>query len=76
MPEPTMAALDGRTMLTEGFVRSATGLSRHTLIRMRKLPDAGGLPFVRLSTRRIGYLRNDVEAFLAVRRVGAVRAAA
>jgi hypothetical protein len=36
---------------------------------MRQQPDCGGLPFVRLSEKRIGYLRRDVGAFLLARRV-------
>ena len=42
-----------------------------TLLRMRQRPNAGGLPFVKLSQHRVGYLRDDLLAFLAVRRVGA-----
>lgn len=56
-------------------VERQTGLSKHTLIRMRQRPGAGGLPFVRLTTKRIGYRRGDVRAFIAARRVGDLQAA-
>jgi hypothetical protein len=56
-------------------VEKQTGLSRHTLIRMRQRPEAGGLPFVRLTAKRIGYRRGDVRAFIAARRVGTLHAA-
>ncbi len=46
------------------------GVSKITLLRMRKLPDAGGLPYVRLSANRVGYIRRDLRAYLAARRVG------
>ena len=58
-------------VLSTREVSQALGLSIITIKRMRKLADCGGLPFVRLSSARIGYLRSDVHDFLAARRVGA-----
>jgi hypothetical protein len=52
------------------------GVSKFTLLRMRQRPDADGLPFVKLSPNRIGYVRRDVLAFIAARRVGNVLKAA
>lgn len=66
----------------EHLVMSATevalmlGISQITLLRMRQRPSACGLPFVQLSQHRIGYLRADVLAYLAARRVGALPEAA
>ena len=60
------------TVLTEAEVRQQLRLSKITLLRMRQRDDRGGLPFVQLSPGRIGYLRADVTAFLAARRVGAI----
>jgi hypothetical protein len=57
-------------VLTEREARTLLRLSRVTLLRMRQLPDKGGLPFVQLSSGRIGYLRSDVRSYLAARRVG------
>jgi antitoxin component of RelBE/YafQ-DinJ toxin-antitoxin module len=51
-------------------VAKQLGVSKATLIRMRQRQDAGGLPFVKLSAKRIGYRRADVRAFLVARRVG------
>jgi hypothetical protein len=57
-------------VLTEPEARQLLRLSKVTLIRMRKLADKGGLPFVRLSAGRIGYFRRDIVGYLAARRVG------
>ena len=53
-------------------VQQVLGVSKDTLERMRKLPNAGGLPFIRLSANRIGYRRGDWRAFIAARRFGAI----
>jgi hypothetical protein len=57
-------------VLSTREVSQALGLSTITVKRMRKLADCGGLPFVKLSTGRIGYLRRDIISYLATRRVG------
>lgn len=57
-------------VLTEPEARQLLRLSKITMLRMRQLPDQGGLPFVRLSPGRIGYFQRDVHAYLATRRVG------
>jgi predicted DNA-binding transcriptional regulator AlpA len=62
-------------VLSTREVSQALGLSTITIKRMRKLADRGGLPFVRLSPGRIGYLRNDVHAYIAARRVGNIKTA-
>ncbi len=59
-------------VLPAADVARMLGLSRHTLMRMRRRPQAAGLPFVKLSEGRLGYRRTDVEAFLRARRVGAL----
>lgn len=43
------------------------GLAVGTLNKMRLTGD--GPPFVRLTSRAVGYLRSDLDAFLASRRV-------
>jgi predicted DNA-binding transcriptional regulator AlpA len=58
-------------VLTEPEVRQLLGLSKITLHRMRYRPNCGGLPYVKLSPGRIGYLRSDVETYLNECRVGA-----
>jgi hypothetical protein len=58
------------SVLTEQEARALLRLSKITLLRMRQLPDAGGLPFVQLSQSRIGYRLSDIDAYLAARRVG------
>jgi len=63
-------------VLTAEHTAQKLGLSKITLIRMRQRADCGGLPFVRLSQHRIGYLSSDVDAFLAARRVGKLPEAA
>lgn len=65
-----MDTSDKRVIYTVPEVAEMLGVSTFTLLRKRQQPDAGGLPFVQLSTNRIGYLRADVEAFLRARRVG------
>jgi predicted DNA-binding transcriptional regulator AlpA len=63
-------------VLTPPQVASLLGMHKHTLWRMRNAPEAGGLPFVKLSPQRIGYIRDDVLAYLAARRVGKLPEAA
>jgi DNA-binding MurR/RpiR family transcriptional regulator len=46
------------------------GVSKFTLLRMRQAEGCSGLPFVQISPGRIGYLKSDVRAYLAARRVG------
>jgi hypothetical protein len=57
-------------VLTAAEAAKRLGLSRFTLLRMRQLPNAGGLPFVKLSQARIGYWSRDVAAYLVAKRVG------
>jgi len=59
-------------VLTAPATAEMLGLSEFTLLRKRQLPDAGGLPFVQLSAKRIGYRLSDVLAFLNAHRVGAL----
>ena len=66
---PIPASVDDM-VLTEPEARQLLRVSKITLIRMRKLADKGGLPFVKLSPGRIGYLRRDIITYLATRRVG------
>ena len=66
---------DPDQVLTIPEVAKLLAVHHHTLLRMRQTPDAGGLPWVKISTQRIGYRRGDVEAFLASRRVGTLNAA-
>jgi predicted DNA-binding transcriptional regulator AlpA len=61
--------LDGDGVLTATEVSSLLGLSKFTLLRMRQRGARSGLPYVQLSPGRIGYLRSDVRAYLAARRV-------
>ncbi|HUN43092.1 MAG TPA: hypothetical protein VMU81_22600 [Acetobacteraceae bacterium] len=72
----TTIADDEDDVLPPAEVARKLGVHEITLLRMRKLADAGGLPFVRLSANRVGYVRRDVRAFLAARRVGEVAKAA
>ena len=51
-----------RDVLSEAEVSEMLGLSQPTLSRHRR--NGTGPAFVRLSTRRIGYRRNAVEAWL------------
>jgi predicted DNA-binding transcriptional regulator AlpA len=62
------------TVLNATETAALLGVSKFTLLRMRQRSDADGLPFVKLSPNRIGYVRRDVLAFLASRRVGALAA--
>jgi hypothetical protein len=64
--------LDDYAVLTEPEVRRLTGLSKITLLRMRKRDDCGGLPYIQLSPGRIGYMRRDTCAYLIARRVGSL----
>jgi len=66
----TIPALTDDLILTEPEARHLLRLSKLTLIRMRMRADKGGLPFVRLSAGRIGYLRRDLVSYLAAQRVG------
>jgi hypothetical protein len=68
MFDPQMPNED--TVLTASETSKFLGISEFTLLRMRQRPNAGGLPFVKLSPHRLGYLRRDLLAFLAARRVG------
>lgn len=70
----TMAnlTLDDTCIMTAADVQRVLGLSKFTLLRMRQCDGAGGLPFVQLSEGRVGYLRNDVLAYIAARRVGSL----
>ncbi len=52
-------------LLTEKDLAGWLGVSLPTLQRMRS--KGGGPQFVRLSTRRVGYRRADIEAWLAER---------
>jgi predicted DNA-binding transcriptional regulator AlpA len=52
-------------VLTEREVSEWLGISQPTLSRLRR--DATGPGFIRLSTRRIGYRRSTIEAWLAER---------
>lgn len=63
-PIPT----DPSAMLTEIDVARMTGLSRQTLANWRSARI--NLPFSKIGDRRVGYVRRDVEAFLARGRVG------
>ena len=51
------------------------GVHPHTLLRMCQSPDAGGLPWVKISAQRIGYRLGDIRSFIAARRVGTLHAA-
>jgi hypothetical protein len=77
MPETEAKAVrpiptDDDAVLTAAQVESFTSLGRFTLIRMRQRPNCDGLPYVQLSSNRIGYVRRDVMAFLAARRKGSL----
>jgi hypothetical protein len=63
---------DGDRVLTATETARMLGVSEFTLLRKRRQPGGDGLPFVRLSTNRIGYRLNDLRAFLAARRVGSL----
>jgi predicted DNA-binding transcriptional regulator AlpA len=70
-------AVDGRSawrktreLLTEAEVSEWLGLSQPTLSRHRR--NGTGPAFVRLSTRRIGYRRSAVEAWLNEREQSSV----
>jgi hypothetical protein len=59
-------------ILDAGETAETLNISKFTLLRMRKLPDGGGLPWVRLGMRRVGYRRADVRAYLLARRQGSL----
>src|SRR3954468_13993193 len=64
------STFEAAAVLTVADTARLLGVSKFTLLRMRKRKD--GLPFVRLSPGRIGYLRSDVHAYIAARRVGSL----
>jgi predicted DNA-binding transcriptional regulator AlpA len=71
------ATVDGRShwqktreLLTEAEVSEWLGISQPTLSRHRR--NGTGPAFVRLSTRRIGYRRSAVEAWLSEREQSSV----
>jgi predicted DNA-binding transcriptional regulator AlpA len=72
----SVAPLEDAAVLTATETAAMLGVSKFTLLRMRQRSAADGLPFVKLSPNRIGYLRSDVQAFLAARRVGVLPEAA
>ena len=74
MNNPTNSIEDA--VLTATDTARMLGVSKFTLMRMRKRPAADGLPFVKLSPNRIGYVRRDILAFIAARRVGTLQEAA
>jgi predicted DNA-binding transcriptional regulator AlpA len=64
-------------LLTEKDLAAWLGISLPTLQRMRS--NGSGPRFVRLSMRRVGYRKGDVEAWLAARttdRIGGVQLSA
>ncbi len=63
---------DNDRVLTADETTALLGLSTFTLLRMRQRPNAGGLPFVRLSPKRIGYRLSDIRSYLQARRVGSL----
>jgi len=64
--------LDEDACLSTGETAALLGVDKITLLRMRQLEGCGGLPWVRVSPGRIGYMRRDIRAYLAARRVGAL----
>jgi len=70
-PDKDQAQFHDR-VLTAPATAEMLGLSEFTLLRKRQQPGAGGLPFVQLSDKRIGYRLSDVLAFLNARTVGAL----
>jgi predicted DNA-binding transcriptional regulator YafY len=64
--------LDEDACLSAAETAQLLGVDKITLLRMRQLEDCGGLPWVRVSPGRIGYMRRDIRAYLASRRVGAL----
>lgn len=69
-PAPTVS-VGNAAVLTEREVRQLLRLRKITLLRVRQRDDRGGLPFVQLSPGRIGYLRRDIDAYLAACRIDA-----
>ena len=59
-------------VLTVAGTAQLLSVSKFTLLRMRQREGCGGLPFVQISPGRIGYLRRDVQSFLAARRIGSL----
>jgi hypothetical protein len=59
-------------VLTVDETVALLGISVFTLLRMRQRQDAGGLPFVQLSAKRLGYRLGDIRAYLRARRVGSL----
>jgi hypothetical protein len=67
---PSYTERENYTVLSPAETARLLGVHKLTLLRMRQRDDYGGLPYVRLSSNRIGYVWHDVQAFLAARRVG------
>jgi hypothetical protein len=57
------------TVMSAADTARYLGVLKITLLRVRQRDARGGLPFVQLSPGRIGYLRRDVDAYLAARRI-------
>jgi hypothetical protein len=64
------AGLSDDHVVSEAETALILGVSRWTLARKRKEPDAGGLPYVKLSAARIGYTMGTIRAYQRARRVG------
>lgn len=61
----TMSTTTLETPLTTAEAAALLGLRPHTLANWRTSADrAQGLPWVKVGGRRVGYLREDVEAYL------------
>jgi hypothetical protein len=73
--DDTVFVSDADRVLTVAETALMLGISEFTLLRKRQQPRGDGLPFVRLSANRIGYMLSDVRAFLAAHRVGSLDAA-
>jgi hypothetical protein len=71
-PDDPGKKFEDYSVLSPAETAQLLGLHKLTLLRMRQRDDCGGLPFVRLSSNRIGYVWVDVRAFLAARRVGSL----
>ena len=52
--------------LTDAQLAEMLGVTTRTTLRWRR--DGGGPAFVRIGPRRLGYLRNDVMAWMAANR--------
>jgi hypothetical protein len=67
---------DNDRVLTVDETIALLGVSKFTLLRMRRRLDVGGLAFVQLSPKRIGYRLGDIRSYLQARRVGVLTEAA